>query len=216
MGWVVVAGIWTSEASAPRAVSKSWLLHASAWARAMVTAGDSGWADIGVSPLRAGGTPVLLIPTAASGEDWAAGGRPVSVRVVVCTGSAGAGPQGAAVGGWRGDGGIARPGASRRWERVRPACRAVPARAAGVLLPVSGLGGRRRGRAARGLAVGLAGPGRVRGAGIAADLAVPGRHQPVPGCAAVSPPPPAGERATSRDERAGAARADPARGAAVA
>src|SRR5262245_14576071 len=36
----------------PRAVSKSWLLQASTWARAMATAGDSGCVDIGVSPLR--------------------------------------------------------------------------------------------------------------------------------------------------------------------
>ena len=51
----------------------------------------------------------------------------------------------------------------------------------------------RRGRAARHLAVGLAGPGRVRGTRLGPDLAVPGRHQPVPGRAAIGSPAPAGE-----------------------
>ena len=72
---------------------------------------------------------------------------------------------------------------------------------------------RRRGRAARHLAVGLAGPGWVRGTRLGPDLAVPGRHEPLPGRAAIGPPAAAGQRAASR---AATARADPAGRAAVA
>src|SRR3974377_1539675 len=41
IGSVVVASTVTSGASASRALSKSWLLHASTWARATEMAGDS-------------------------------------------------------------------------------------------------------------------------------------------------------------------------------
>src|SRR5215472_4377172 len=93
-GSVVLAVTLTSLASMLRAVSKSWLLHASTCARAMATAGDSCVADICISPLLAGGTPVLLIETAARHEDWAGGGRPVPGRAVVCIGPARGGLEG--------------------------------------------------------------------------------------------------------------------------
>src|SRR5260370_11461347 len=122
-------------------------------------------------------------------------------------GRAGAEAEDAAMGGLRGDDGLARSGTSRRRGRVCPACRPVPARAAGALLPVPRLGARRRGRAAEHLAVGLAGPGWVRETRLGPRLAVPGRHEPVPGRASIGPPAAARQRATSR---AGTARADPA------
>ena len=58
--------------------------------------------------------------------------------------------------------------------------RAVPARAAAALLPDARLADRRRGRAAGDAARGLARPGRLRGPGVAADVAVPDRDQPLP------------------------------------
>src|SRR5690348_6991080 len=44
-GCVLIAVKWTSAARLFRAVVKSWLLHASIWAWAMATAGESGSAD---------------------------------------------------------------------------------------------------------------------------------------------------------------------------
>src|SRR5215469_2526048 len=51
MGSVVVDVTLTSAARLSRAVSKSWLLQASTWARATATAGESGWVGMGSSPL---------------------------------------------------------------------------------------------------------------------------------------------------------------------
>src|ERR1700730_13524012 len=45
-GFVVSAVTWTSGARPSRAASKSWLLQASTWARAMATAGDSVVTDM--------------------------------------------------------------------------------------------------------------------------------------------------------------------------
>ena len=57
---------------------------------------------------------------------------------------------------------------------------AVPPRAPGALLPDPRLGAGRRGLAAGDVAGGLARPRRVRGARVAADVAVPDRDQPLP------------------------------------
>jgi hypothetical protein len=61
MGWVVVAVTRTSGARYFRAVSKSWLVHASTCARAMATAGASVGVDVEILLYGVGGTPVLLI-----------------------------------------------------------------------------------------------------------------------------------------------------------
>ena len=63
---------------------------------------------------------------------------------------------------------------------VRAAHRPVPGRAAGALLPDARLGPRRRGPGAGDPGARLAGLRRVRGPRVAADLAVPDRHQRVP------------------------------------
>src|SRR5580693_8819532 len=83
MGCVVVEVTWTSGARPRRAASKSWLLQASTWARAMATAGDSCWADIwmlsfdAVTGLRTAGLD------GGRRTEWAAGQRPVLLRAVV-------------------------------------------------------------------------------------------------------------------------------------
>ena len=65
-------------------------------------------------------------------------------------------------------------------ERVPRADRAAPPRAAGALLPDARVVPGRRGRPAGDAAGRLAGPRRVRGARVAAHLALPDRHQPLP------------------------------------
>src|SRR5215468_3359209 len=98
---------------------------------------------------------------------------------------------GEAVGGWLGERGPGRPGPGRRRAGVRRTRRPVPARAAGALLPDPRLGPGRGGRAARDTAGGLAGPGRVRGPRLTANLAVPDRDPALPERAA------RGEQATA-------------------
>ena len=76
----------------------------------------------------------------------------------------------------------ADPGARPRGRRAglpRPD-RPVPARAAGALLPHPRLGAGRRGPGAGDAAGRLARAGRLRGARLAALVAVPDRHQPLP------------------------------------
>src|SRR6516165_669995 len=79
-------------------------------------------------------------------------------------------------------------GRGGRRRGVRRARRALPARAAGALLPVPRLGAGRRGRGAGDAAGGLAGPGGVRGPCLGPDLAVPGGNQPLPAHAAIGSP----------------------------
>ena len=91
---------------------------------------------------------------------------------------------------------------------VPRADRALPPGAAGALLPDARLLPGRRGRAAGHAAGRLAGPRRVRGARLAADLALPDRHQPVPQRAPRGMPAPGQGLGRARRR---AARADPAR-----
>src|SRR5215467_9420775 len=93
--------------------------------------------------------------------------------------------------GWFGGHGPGGPGPGRRRASLRRTRRPLPAGAAGALLPAARLGPGRGGRTAGDLAGGLAGPGRVRGPRLAAILAVPDRHPPLPERAAL------GEQATA-------------------
>ena len=81
-----------------------------------------------------------------------------------------------------------RAGAGRGRRRVPRADRAVPARAAGALLPDARVLPGRRGRPAGHAAGRLAGPRRVRGARLAPHLALPDRHQPLPQRASLGQP----------------------------
>ena len=72
------------------------------------------------------------------------------------------------------------PGPGRRRGGIPRPHRPVPARAAGPLLPDPRLAPGRRGRGPGDAALGLARAGRVRGTGLAALLALPDRHQPLP------------------------------------
>ena len=91
------------------------------------------------------------------------------------------------------DGGGGRGDAGRRG--LRPAHRSVAARAARVLLPDARLGTRRRRPGAGDPGPGLAVLRRVRGPGVAADLAVPDRHERLPAGAGEPQPPAAARRA---------------------
>src|SRR5262245_27169317 len=73
-----------------------------------------------------------------------------------------------------------RPGQGRRRARVRVAGRAVPARASAALLPATRLRAGRRGSRPGNTARRLARAQRLRGAGVAALLALPDRNQPEP------------------------------------
>ena len=77
--------------------------------------------------------------------------------------------------------GAARGGAARRRGRVPQPRRAPPLRAARPLLPDARLGSRRRGRAPGRPAAGVARAAPVRGAQLASLLALPDRHQRLPG-----------------------------------
>ena len=79
-----------------------------------------------------------------------------------------------------GDDGPDLAGTGRGRRGLPPADRAAPPRAPGPLLPDARLAPGRRGRPAGDAAGRLAGPRRVRGARLAADLALPDRHQPLP------------------------------------
>ncbi len=72
------------------------------------------------------------------------------------------------------------PRAARRRGRLRAAGRAAPPRAARALLPHARIGARRRGRAAGDAAARLARPGGVRGAQLAALVALPHRDERLP------------------------------------
>ena len=97
--------------------------------------------------------------------------------------------------------------ARRRRAGLPPTGRAVPARTPRALLPDAGIGPGRRGRAAGDAAGRVAGPRGVRGAGLAAHVAVPHRHQPLP-----QRPAAAGGARRSVRRRRRAAGADPAGG----
>src|SRR3954464_14933722 len=71
---------------------------------------------------------------------------------------------------------------SRRPDRVREPRRPVPGRAARPLLPHARLAARRRGRHAGGAAEGVARPRALRGAQLAALVALHDRHQHLPQC----------------------------------
>src|SRR5215470_9116514 len=116
--------------------------------------------------------------------------------------------EGEAVEGWLGEHGPGRPGPGRRRAGVRRTRRPLPARAAGALLPDPRLDPGRGGRTAGDLAGGLAGPGRVPGPRLTADLAVPDRHPTLPERAALGEQATAGGLAAARGR---AARAHPAR-----
>ncbi len=73
-----------------------------------------------------------------------------------------------------------RPGPGRRRRRVRRADGTAPPRAAGALLPDARVGPGRRRRPPGDAARRVAGPRGVRRAGVAADVAVPHRHQSMP------------------------------------
>ena len=79
---------------------------------------------------------------------------------------------------------------SRRRARLPGADRALPARAAGALLPDPRVGAGRRGHASRRRCWRPGGPRRLRGAGVVALVAVPDRDQPVAERAARAPRPP--------------------------
>src|SRR5262245_20296505 len=113
------------------------------------------------------------------------GERPVSRGGGLCMYDHGARNGRAGMEGWSGERGSADAGPGGRRRGVRRARRALPARAAGALLPVPRLGAGRRGRGAGDAAGGLAGPGRFRGACLGPDLAVPGGDQPLPARAAI-------------------------------
>src|SRR5215469_6111564 len=138
-------------------------------------------------PQTAGSAParsVTEVETAPSGN-WAGGERPVSRSGGLYMCDHGARNGRAAMRGWPGERGSADAGPGGRRAGVRRVRRAVPARAAGALLPVPRLGAGRRGRGAGDAAGGLAGPGRVRGSCLGPDLAVPGGDQPLPARAAI-------------------------------
>ena len=99
-------------------------------------------------------------------------------------------------------------GAGRGRRRVPGADRAAPPGAAGALLPDARIVPGRRGRPAGHAAGRLAGLRRVRGTRLAAHLALPDRHQPVPQRASVGQPAP-GQGVGRAQGRT--ARADPAR-----
>ena len=101
-------------------------------------------------------------------------------------------------------------GAGQGWRGVPGADRAAPAGAAGALLPDARLFPGRRGRPPGHAAGRLARPRRVRGTCLAAHLAVPDRHQPVPQRASRGQPAPGQGmghvRDANRPSRLGSAR----------
>src|SRR6476659_1426689 len=87
--------------------------------------------------------------------------------------------------------------------RVRPQHRAVPAGAAGTLLPDARLAGRGRGPGPGDLPAGLAVTRRVRGPLIATGVAVPDRDQYLPDRAGTAGPPRAALRPRRAERRPG-------------
>src|SRR5262252_264089 len=103
MGSVVVDVTLTSAARLFRAVSKSWLLQASTWARAMATAGESGWVGIGSSPWHAvTGLRYCWSRRRPAGETGRRQGAQFPLARPSVSGPGGS-PEREARGGWRGD-----------------------------------------------------------------------------------------------------------------
>ena len=103
-----------------------------------------------------------------------------------------------------------RPGPGRGRRRVPRADRAAPPRTPGALLPDARIAPGCRGRPPRDAAGRLAGHRRVRGTRLAAHLALPDRHQPLPQRASLGQPTPGQAvgraRGSNRPSRPGSAR----------
>src|SRR6266516_4856648 len=145
--------------------------------------GSAAWASPPVLLGSAGPAPALSVSTVSTPARGQTGRRPAAQFPSWPGSVLGSGeerPEAEVMRGWRGGRGFDRACAGRGWAGIRRAGRAIPARVAGALLPNSGLGGRRRGRVAGNAASRLAGTGCLRRAFLDPDLAVPGRHQPLP------------------------------------